>query len=128
MAKNTPYFLEKIAKSLPRRGLEETIGTDILIVGGGMAGLSTAYALSNAIDPKSITLVDSGRVGFSTTGRSAGLLVDSVEEDYCDTDPEEYKAISSGIQGIVDTIEKEGLDCGLKRLPSLYLASSLKDK
>lgn len=123
--KNTPYFIEKVLGSTARNNLEKTVDTAILIVGGGMAGLSAAYALASAIDPKSITLVDSGRVGFSTTGRSSGLLVDSVEDDYCDMEPTEHDAVSGGIRGIVGAVEKEGLDCGLKRLPSLYLASGL---
>ena len=128
MIQNTPYFIEKALKNPPRRNLEETVGTAVLIVGGGMAGLSTAYALSTLIDPKNITLVDSVRVGSSTTGRSAGLLVDSVEEDYCDTNLEDYHEICGGIRGIVDAVEKEHLDCGLKKLPSLYLASNQKEQ
>ncbi len=126
--KTTPYFIEKVPESPARNNLEKTINANILIVGGGMAGLSTAYALSTVIDPIDITLVDSGRVGFSTTGRSAGLLVDSVEEDYCDTNPEDYNEICRGIQGIADAIENERLDCGLKKLPSLYLASDQKEQ
>ena len=109
--KTTPYFIEKVPESPARNNLEKTINANILIVGGGMVSFSTAYALSTVIDPIDITLVDSGRVGFSTTGRSAGLLVDSVEEDYCDTNPEDYNEICRGIQGIADAIENERLDC-----------------
>lgn len=128
MAKDLPYFIEKAQQHPTRKNLEQAVDASILIVGGGMAGISTAYALSAKIDPTGITLVDSGRIGLSTTGRSAGLLVDSVEEDYCDTEREEFDQIEKGILGIVGAVEREKLNCALTRMPSLYLATDNEEQ
>jgi gamma-glutamylputrescine oxidase len=129
MTKNKPYFIEKAQLRYPERmNLEGNLGADILIVGGGMTGLSTAYALSQKTDPKRISVIDSGRLGFSTTGLSSGLLVDSVEDDFCDVDPQTYREVLAGVNGIVGLIEKEKLDCDLKNIPSFYIATDEKEQ
>ncbi len=50
------------------------ISTDVLIVGGGFAGLSTAYWISETRPDLKITLVDRGACGFGASGRNAGFL------------------------------------------------------
>ncbi|MDE0886267.1 MAG: FAD-binding oxidoreductase [Myxococcota bacterium] len=47
-------------------------GTDVIIVGGGVAGLSTAYQLSQR--GVSVTLVERQQLGAGSTGQAAGLL------------------------------------------------------
>ena len=46
--------------------------TDVIIVGGGVAGLSTAYQLSKR--GVSVTLVERQQLGAGSTGQAAGLL------------------------------------------------------
>ena len=48
------------------------MGTDVVIVGGGVAGLSTAYQLSRR--GASVTLVERQQLGAGSTGQAAGLL------------------------------------------------------
>ncbi len=48
------------------------MGTDVIIVGGGVAGLSTAYQLSRR--GVSVTLVERQQLGAGSTGQAAGLL------------------------------------------------------
>lgn len=129
MTKNLSYFIDNASgRSTPRQRLEGTLEADILIVGAGISGLSTAYELSKKIDPSRITLIDSGHVGFSTTGLSSGLLVDSVEEDFCDTDPKTHAEVLRGQRGIIETVEREKLNCDLRRIPSLYLANDCDEQ
>jgi glycine/D-amino acid oxidase-like deaminating enzyme len=121
---NRPFFLENAGKRyVAGAGLEGAMEADVLIVGAGMAGLSAAYNLSKRMDPSKIALIDSGRPGFSTTGLSAGLLVDSVEEDFEDMDPKVYGEVKKGLAGIVAAVETEKLDCDLRKLPSVYFAA-----
>jgi len=55
-----------------------SVGNDVVVIGGGIAGVSAAYylALSGACD--SITLVEQeAQLAFHTTGRSAALLIEN---------------------------------------------------
>ena len=52
--------------------LTKDIKTDILIIGGGITGVSIAYHLKNS--PYKICLVDKGTIGCSTTSKSTGKL------------------------------------------------------
>ena len=57
-------------KNLPK--LDKNIKTDVLIIGGGITGLSTAYFLKDS--DKNIVLVEQGRIGHGTTSRTTGKL------------------------------------------------------
>ena len=45
--------------------------SDVLIIGGGVAGLSTAYQLTNR--RRSVTLLERQQLGAGSTGQAAGL-------------------------------------------------------
>lgn len=87
-----------------------------------MTGISAAYALSQTMDPSQIMVVDSGNIGQSTTGHSAGLLVDSVEEDFADMDLEEYAEIIKGRRGVLNATRQERIKCDPRMIPSVYFA------
>lgn len=68
---NKSIWLKGIkSKSLPR--LKENLKTDILIIGGGITGLSTAYFLKDS--NKDIVLVDQNKIGHGTTALTTGKL------------------------------------------------------
>ena len=68
---NKSLWLKNIKeKALPR--LKEDIKTDILIIGGGITGLSTAYFLKDS--NKDIVLVDQNKIGHGTTAKTTGKL------------------------------------------------------
>jgi len=122
-SKNKPYFIEQAEKRFPRRqSMNGDSRAGVLIVGGGITGLATAYSLSREYPADRIILIDNGRIGFSTTGNSAGLLVDSIEEDFCDMDPEVYTQVRQGLEGILKTAKDENIQCDLRELPSIYIA------
>ncbi len=50
------------------------ISTDVLIIGGGYAGLSTAYWLSEMSPDLKITIIDRSFCGAGASGRNAGFL------------------------------------------------------
>ena len=51
-----------------------TIETDVLIVGGGIAGVSAAYWCNKEDPNMKVTIVDKGRLGAGATGRNAGFI------------------------------------------------------
>ncbi|MEO7559481.1 MAG: FAD-binding oxidoreductase [Nitrosospira sp.] len=49
-------------------GLREKLETEVCVIGGGIAGLTTAYLLSR--EGKAVVLIDAGRIGEGETGRT----------------------------------------------------------
>ncbi|WP_026565278.1 NAD(P)/FAD-dependent oxidoreductase [Bacillus sp. UNC41MFS5] len=55
-----------------RAELNETIHSDVAIIGGGFTGLASAYFLSKA--GKKVVVVEKERIGWGASGRNAGML------------------------------------------------------
>lgn len=78
--------------------LKENIETDILIIGGGITGLSAGYFLRDS--NKNIVIVDSGRIACGTSSRTTGKItylqgtIYQKISDICGTDTA-YKYFSS---------------------------------
>ena len=69
--KNYSIWQDNIKKtSYP--SLLNDIETDILIIGGGITGISTLYHLKNS--NYKVMLVEQNEIGMSTTARSTGKL------------------------------------------------------
>src|SRR5687768_12146823 len=47
---------------------------DVVIIGGGLAGLSTAYWLQKEDPSLKILLIEKNRIGFGASGRNAGFI------------------------------------------------------
>ena len=72
----------------------EKFQTDVLIIGGGLAGLSAAIAGSDVKDTK-VAIVSKGKIGSSgntivSTGCLAGYIKDRIEGDSEDILPKTY--------------------------------------
>ncbi|MHB9881178.1 NAD(P)/FAD-dependent oxidoreductase [Pacificimonas sp. ICDLI1SI03] len=95
---------------------------DVLVVGGGIAGMSTALSLAEkGID---VALVEAGQPGDGATGQSGGL----VAPDYIRHSPESIRSVlghkdaerltgmigRSG-QHVFDLITRYGIDCGARQ-------------
>jgi glycine/D-amino acid oxidase-like deaminating enzyme len=68
--------------------LKEDIKTDVAIIGGGIAGMSSAFFTLRFTD-KDIVLIDAGRIGHGATGHNAGQVVDYFEKPFSEI-VEEY--------------------------------------
>jgi len=103
--------------------LSGTITAEVAVVGGGIAGLTTALLLSEG--GISVALVEADRVGAGNTGRSTGNLYGTVSRglqtlrDKWDADVVRT-AVRLRLEA-VDLIERTvgalGIDCGLARVP-----------
>ncbi|MBU0750328.1 FAD-binding oxidoreductase [Patescibacteria group bacterium] len=106
---------------VPSKPLHGEIATKHLIVGGGVAGLFTAYFLLKNGETD-ITIIERDFVGMGSTGHSAGMLVKELETASWDAVAKRYgkKAATAYAQAQVDAqlevaqIIKEGKidDCG----------------
>ncbi|MFI2415397.1 FAD-dependent oxidoreductase [Streptomyces sp. NPDC018947] len=65
------YWLET-APGAPRPALTEDLEVDVAVIGGGIAGLSTAFELARA--GRSVAVLEAGRIAASVTGYTTAKL------------------------------------------------------
>lgn len=71
-----PYWTYEHVKKYP--ALTDDIQCDVLIVGGGVGGVSLAYFLAKSTNKK-VVLVEKNTIGSGATGHSAGMLLAEAE-------------------------------------------------
>ena len=98
--------------------------TDVIIIGGGYAGLSSALGLLEAQPDLSITIIDAEHLGFGASGRNAGhffnvppaglLLQDLSKEKYLADIHFARQIIDDQVSKVTAQLEKARLDCELR--------------
>lgn len=68
--KNKSILINNIHKS--SRNIPNNFNTDVLIIGGGITGLTTAYFLCDSI--KNITLIDRDNIGSGVTSKTTAKV------------------------------------------------------
>ncbi|WP_217145210.1 FAD-dependent oxidoreductase [Streptomyces sp. AC627_RSS907] len=66
------YWLQTAPGGAPRPALAEDIGVDVVVIGAGIAGLSTAWELARA--GRSVAVLEAGRVAAGVTGYTSAKL------------------------------------------------------
>lgn len=102
--------------------LLENIKTDVVIVGGGIAGVSIAYNL--LLSGKKVVIVEDGFIGSGETGRTTAHLVTALDDRYYIIEQQHGKdgaklaaeSHAKAIDFIEETIKKENIDCDFERL------------
>ncbi|MBA3705588.1 MAG: FAD-binding oxidoreductase, partial [Bacteroidetes bacterium] len=119
--KHISYWTDSIAPPT-YSPLKENLETDVVIVGGGLGGLSVAYCLLKA--GKKIILVEDGFIGSGETGRTTAHLVTALDDRYYDLEEnfgeEDVKLIAdshrTAIEFVEQTVKRENIDCEFERL------------
>lgn len=96
--------------------------TDVCIVGGGIAGLTTAYLLSKA--GRKVTVIDDGLIGGGETCRTTAHLSNAIDdriyriEEWHGEDKAKLAvaAHAAAIDQIEQIVRDENIDCGFIRL------------
>lgn len=96
--------------------------TDVVIVGGGLAGLTTAYCLTQT--GKKVIVIEDGFIGSGETGRTTAHIVTALDDRYFHLEEifgtENTKIIAESHKAAIDFIErvvqKEKIDCDFKRV------------
>ncbi len=112
---------------LPVVPLEQDIECDVLVIGGGMAGISAAAAAARA--GRKVALVERNILGGSTTGRSAGFLTPDSELELSQlirrfgvaSAKELWAVPCRGIDLILSNVRSHKLNCDLLTQDSLYV-------
>lgn len=121
------------AEPLVYKPLQSDTFTDILIVGGGIAGLTTAYCLSKS--GRKVVLLEDGYLGSGESGRTTAQITYALDDRYYDLEKYfgEEKARLAGqshkqaIEWIHSVVSIEDIDCNFKRLDG-YLFTHPSDK
>lgn len=74
MIKNSSPWLAELARTRPVAPLDSDATSDVVIVGGGIAGAATAFFTLRDTD-KSVVLLEADRVAHGATGHNAGQVV-----------------------------------------------------
>lgn len=126
IADTEPLSFTKVANS---------ISTEVLVIGGGIAGLSTAYCLSKS--GKKVVLVEDGYLGSGETGRTTAHISYALDDRYYDIERyfglEKTKIIAQSHIDAIDFIEKtiseEQINCDFRRADGyLFLDPSDDEK
>lgn len=108
--------------------LEADTQVDVCIVGGGIAGLTTAYLLMK--EGKSVCVLEMGEIGCGQTGKTTAQFSNVLDNRYFDI--EKYHGVKGArlaaqshreaIEKVVAIVQKENINCDLERVPG-YLYS-----
>lgn len=121
-ASTPPIIFEKLKKN---------VETDILIIGGGISGLTTAYCLLKA--GREIILVEDGYIGSGETVRTTAHITCALDNRYFELEKifgKEKATLAANshmeaIRWIANTIKHENIDCNFKTVPGyLFLSAS----
>lgn len=130
--KNKSIWTKDIEKS-GMKILDKDIETDILIIGGGMTGITTAYFLKDS--KYKITLVDQNLVGMGVTSKSTAKINYLQETIYTDLINNYSFNIASkylesqifAIEEINRIITKEKIKCDLEQVESFVFTDKKKE-
>lgn len=104
--------------------LENNIDVDVAIIGGGIAGLTSAFELS--MSGVNVAVFEANRIAKGTSGHTTAkittqhnIIYSKIEDSISITMAKQYAvANQNGLDFIIDTVKKNNIDCNLKKLPS----------
>jgi glycine/D-amino acid oxidase-like deaminating enzyme/nitrite reductase/ring-hydroxylating ferredoxin subunit len=102
--------------------LQHDIETEVIIVGGGISGLSVAYCLAKT--GKRVVVIDDGFVGSGETGRTTAHIVNALDDRYSEIEKKlgELESRLAGeshtqaIEFIERVVREENIECDFKRI------------
>lgn len=113
--------------------LDHSIKTDILIIGGGITGLTSAYCLKDS--SLKITLVEQNLIASGVSSRTTGkinylqeTIYTDLEKLYSSSIAEQYlESQLFAIEKINSIIKKERIKCDLDQVSSFVFTNKKKD-
>lgn len=119
---NLSFWFASVIKPLAFEKLSSNVETDILVVGGGISGLTTAYCLAK--EGLKVILVEDGFIGSGETGRTTAHLTCALDDRYFKLEKtfDQFTAKlaaqshTAAIEWIANTVQQNNIDCHFKRV------------
>ncbi|MBR1376879.1 MAG: FAD-dependent oxidoreductase [Bacilli bacterium] len=129
--KNISIWKDIESKSYPT--LDEDKEVDVLIIGGGITGISSLYHLKDS--NLKVMLVEQNKIGYGVTGNSTGKLnylqndlIDKIRKSFNDDTASKYlKSQIDAINMVVDIINKEKIDCDLVKVKGILYTNKVNE-
>jgi glycine/D-amino acid oxidase-like deaminating enzyme len=126
--KLSPYWLD-IGVSEQRFTNAITDSTDVLVIGGGLTGLSASLTLASK--GTNVTLIEAGEIAGEASGRNGGQCNNGTLQDYGSLVKlygeskarEFYLAYNSAVDNIEQLVRELEIECDFRRNGKLKLAS-----
>jgi gamma-glutamylputrescine oxidase len=123
------------AKSQPPQNppLMENITTDVVVLGGGFTGLSSAYYIRTLSPQKRVVLLEAKGCGNGASGRNGAMVLNLTDDRYMQlgTDPAVDKRIYDLTAQNIQTLRKlgtmTGIDCELETNGALQVLNNPED-
>lgn len=120
-------------KNYKYKQLDKNIKTDILIIGGGLTGITLAYNLINS--KHEVTLVEADKLICGVTSKSTAKITYLQELKYQDilnvhdfnTVKLYYKSQKEAIRIINKNVKENNIDCNLKRCSTITFTQDEKE-
>lgn len=127
--KNKSIWINTVQKEHKNKSLPKEINTDILIIGGGITGLTTAYYLKDT--NKKITLIDKSEIGMGITSKTTAKITYLQQDIYHKLKDLHSEAISKkyfdsqkeAIKLITTIIKENKIDCDLEKVKSILFTT-----
>ena len=118
---------DAIPLALP--SLDRDCQADVCVIGAGISGLSTAYAL--ALEGRSVVVLDDGEIGGGMTQRTTAHLTNAVDDRYVEIERRHgergsrivAESHTAAIDRIEQTTVEEEIDCDFERVDGFLFAA-----
>jgi hypothetical protein len=110
------------AQNITAAPLDSDLDIDVCVIGGGIAGLTTAYLLANA--GKSVALLDDGPMGGGMTQMTSAHLTNAMDDRYSELERLHgergsrlaAESHTAAIERIGAIVMKEAIECEYSRV------------
>jgi glycine/D-amino acid oxidase-like deaminating enzyme/nitrite reductase/ring-hydroxylating ferredoxin subunit len=115
------YWIDSVIP-LEFASLKKDLDTDVLVIGAGIAGLTTTYQLLKT--GRNVTLIEDGLIGSGESGRTTAHLTCALDDRYFEIEKafgEEQSRLAAdshiaAIDWIEKTVREEKIDCDFERV------------
>ena len=129
---HTPFWLDEKHNVFP--SLQDSLHADVVVIGGGLCGMSAAYHLHQ--EGLDTVVLESRTIASGATGRNAGFILQGTAERYNRAITLLGRARARQIhewsirnhEMMAATIQEEGIDCDYHQNGSLQLAGSPQEE
>lgn len=127
--KPASFWIETAPAQAPRPRLQGAVAAEVAVLGGGIAGVTTALLLAEAgVD---VVLLEAGRLGRGVTGHTTakvtsqhGMVYSRLRSRFGPEAARLYgQANEAGLAWIAERVERDGIACDFRRQAAYLYAS-----